>query len=823
MVNQIRVLNVNNLRNRLDAQGLSVSLLLGYIFVFLAGLIGFVIHNRLGLSWDLIVLTVGIPASAAYIGLFYVKVRYRFVYTLIVPALHFLAFRNKNKNTPCSVVSIEKDHLETEREYISVLRLLPQDIFLKSEDDKRSFNNQIKSLLNNLRGMSMHLKVVCRTAYANDYQEYFDSSVNDKGAQDSFTIHKSELEEKFENGDFDTKDFYLIVSQKKNKDTEIDLRQLKQKSERLKDNFEKAGIGVRRLSSKKLRSFEKTYINGAIKGKEGSFNYAWDSFSSGKSEHSTVYSLSELPVHIDPKQVYRLLNLNLNIVFDYHLQDTDKRHVQGRARERIATIEEEQRARLKRGGLRSKVQDQELSEIQNFDELLAQGVEKPFLVSIHATVSASSKAELDEANSYFLEASRDIGLGFSPEIFNQEKALSAILPNGSRPQTTRLLSTSVTSYLLPFVSKKVHHKHGVFLGSNYYDNSPILFNLFSEQNYNMNIMGASGGGKSVWTKSQIARTRFLGFKTIILDPENEYLDLTNKLDGKVMEVSKENGINPFGISNLNKEAIEEQTEILKQFFSQYIYPNHFENGAELGADILKFYQGITNKRIKKSSMHLEGFLDYLKSRKRHPKYLPDIEALRVGREYGGYFSNKELLKIDSEITCFALKSLISSDTVLNSAMLLISKSIQNIASTKSDRILLYVDEAHLFLNKKYSSQFLLAFAKTARKYRMGLVCISQNVQDWNEENGGAEILRIAQTNIILKQTSASIKAMQNLGVFSLSADEEELLKNTTEPGVGIIYRENEHIAIQYEVLPYEWEFVSTTNEEDKLLREIEYD
>jgi conjugal transfer ATP-binding protein TraC len=835
MPDQIRVLNVNNLRNRFDSQGLSLDLILGYFFVVLAGLIGFALHRRFGVKLEYIILTTGTPATVAYILLFLYQIKYQYIYTLIIPAFKFLVFRNKRKLINQTYTNITDNIIETDKEYLSITQIFPQDIFLKNLDDRNSFNYQIKELLNNLRGVEIQIKVVCRVATKHDYLEYFtdisnQKNIASKSVSQEIDTHVSEVISLFEDNSFTTKDFYLIIKQRKVENTENDTNLLLQKTSRLSDNLAKVGIKSKPLTETQTKKFANTHLlfgQKDIAKEDNLIDYGWDYFKSGNT-YKTIYSLTDLPTHIQQNQIYNLLNNGLEISFDYHIRDTEKKFVQGRARERIATIEDEQRTRVERGGLRSRMQDQELSEIQDFDEMMVQGVEKPFLISINSTLSSPTKQELNILNQEFIETSRDIGLGFSPLVFRQEQSLNTIVPICSpSKRNSHLLSTSVISYLLPFVSKKIHHKNGIFLGSNHFDQSPVFFNLFSEQNYNMNIMGASGGGKSVWTKSQINRTSFLGFKTIVLDPENEYVDMTTTLKGEVVEISKEQGINPFGITNISKETIEEQVETLKLFLSQFIYNQTYKVGAELGSILTKYYSDYTNKKINQENLNMEGFLDYCenttKKNKVKPDFLEDLQSLRIGREYGGYFSNNEQLDISSNIVCFALKKINSSELILNSTIFLISKLISNKAIKKEHRILLYVDEAHLFLNNSISSKFLLSFAKTARKYRMGLVCISQNIQDWNEENGGAEILRLAQTNIILKQTTASITAMKKLNIFALSEEEEQLLKTTSQAGTGIIYRENEHIAIDYKVLPSEWRYVSTTHEEDKKLREVEYD
>jgi hypothetical protein len=71
------------------------------------------------------------------------------------------------------------------------------------------------------------------------------------------------------------------------------------------------------------------------------------------------------------------------------------------------------------------------------------------------------------------------------------------------------------------------------------NNIPIIPDPFSFANYNGLILGTSGGGKSVTAKLFILRNILRGVKTIMIDPQGEYVDLTKTYNGQLVEIHRE--------------------------------------------------------------------------------------------------------------------------------------------------------------------------------------------------------------------------------------------------------------------------------------------
>lgn len=110
------------------------------------------------------------------------------------------------------------------------------------------------------------------------------------------------------------------------------------------------------------------------------------------------------------------------------------------------------------------------------------------------------------------------------------------------------------------------------------------------------------------------------------------------------------------------------------------------------------------------------------------------------------------------------------DTTANAQMLLILKWVENevmknrdrnIRSGKKRRIVVAIDEAHLFIDDKYpiALDFMYQLAKRIRKYDGMLIIITQNVKDF------------ATSPETIRKSSAIINVSQYSMIFSLSPND----------------------------------------------------
>ena len=105
-----------------------------------------------------------------------------------------------------------------------------------------------------------------------------------------------------------------------------------------------------------------------------------------------------------------------------------------------------------------------------------------------------------------------------------------------------------------------------------------------------------------------------------------------------------------------------------------------------------------------------------------------------------------------------------------------------------------------------SANFLFSLIKRARKYWLGITTISQDVEDFMKSSYGKPIVANSAINILLKQSTSSIKSLKN--IFALSEQEKQHLvaSNIWE---WLFFAGNQHIAIKIWASQNEKEFIET--------------
>lgn len=96
--------------------------------------------------------------------------------------------------------------------------------------------------------------------------------------------------------------------------------------------------------------------------------------------------------------------------------------------------------------------------------------------------------------------------------------------------------------------------------------------------------------------------------------------------------------------------------------------------------------------------------------------------------------------------------------------------------------------------------------KRARKYGLGITTISQDVEDFMKSKYGKPIISNSAMQILLKQSTSSIKSLDKL--FGLSDAEQQKL---VAAGIGewLMFAGSQHVSIKIVASPYEKEFITT--------------
>ena len=349
-------------------------------------------------------------------------------------------------------------------------------------------------------------------------------------------------------------------------------------------------------------------------------------------------------------------------------------------------------------------------------------------------------------------------------------------------------------------------------------------------NANMIVIGKSGSGKSYATKTLLANIAADNTRIFILDPEKEYDDLTKNLKGKYIDVgSSIHGIlNPFHIMTTLSDDVEEDVELtgeeteeelaeirrkqeLASKKSSDTYNQHLQFLEEffhiifegLEGDAFEILNSLVVEIYRAKNINNETDLSKLKPEDypifddlynlivkrgeeetdaymRHNLQILQayVQKFATGGRNSKLWNGPTSIETDENFVCFNFQSLISNRnrTVASAQMMLVFKYLDNEILKNKDfnqkyktqrKIVIAVDEAHLFINPKYpvALEFMAQMAKRIRKYMGMQIVITQNIKDFI---GSADIER---------QASAVINASQYSMIFSLAPNDISDLVN----------------------------------------------
>lgn len=436
--------------------------------------------------------------------------------------------------------------------------------------------------------------------------------------------------------------------------------------------------------------------------------------------------------------------------------------------------------------------------------LLKNDNENLYKVNIHITIYNRTRDKKKNIKKKLTRILAEQGFELSDNFCNQNRAMISANPskNDVMAEFQRSIHSNSISAVFPFVLSTIMEKGGVTIGQS--KGFPVIVDFFKRNservNSNMVIMGKSGSGKSYSTKTLLTHLATENCKIFILDPENEYDVLSNSLGGKLIDVGTANHgrLNPFHVittldadedSEGASSAFSVHLQFLEQFFRE-ILPGIDAHSLEmLNNLIVELYakKGITED-TDFSSLKSEDYPIFddlyalILEELEHAEVDYDIKNLRVLKNFISKFAtggrNSKLwnghstLSVKENFAVFNFQSLLANKNgvIANAQMLLVLKWLDNEIIKNRDfnlrhgtnrKIIVAIDEAHVFIDPKYpiALDFMYQLAKRIRKYNGMQIIITQNIKDFV---GSQEIIR---------KSTAIINACQYSFIFALAPND----------------------------------------------------
>ncbi len=454
-----------------------------------------------------------------------------------------------------------------------------------------------------------------------------------------------------------------------------------------------------------------------------------------------------------------------------------------------------------------------------------------YLLYIYIDIYAESPNELEAILNNVEGILQSNGIQTRRANFRQEQVFFACMPffqneYSIKNASKRNILTSGLVGTYPFISSSIFDEEGILIGNNIYNNSLIFVDRFNREKYkngNLCIFGASGAGKSFFTKLQILRNWLVGIEQYVIDPEREYQKICENLDGTIFKIgpSSNTYINIFDI---REESIEENkgylaTKIQKLlgFFGLVFGELNEEEKALLEEKIIETYnqkqitfddkslykeenkERIEIKPIFKDSSEmpiLEDFYEILGKDKRTEKYKMQLHPFVKGSL--SFFNNHTSIEIKNKLIIADIYEL--GEDNLKYGMWIFTELFWDLI--KKDRNVkksIYLDEIWRLIgvtsNKEVAS-FIYKIFKTIRKYSGTSVAITQDVSDlFSLENGtyGKSILNNSCIKAFFSMEEENIKV---LAEYSNLSEKEKVEIRSLKKGECMMFIDQSHILVK---------------------------
>lgn len=461
--------------------------------------------------------------------------------------------------------------------------------------------------------------------------------------------------------------------------------------------------------------------------------------------------------------------------------------------------------------------------------------EKLYFIYTYVLTYSKDKNELDYKLDRIESLLSSSGLVGKKSYFRQEQIFKSCMPlmineNLLKEAARRNILTSGIPVTYPFISSSIIDEEGIFVGINLKNNSLVLINKYDSLKYknsNMCIFGASGAGKSFFTKLMILRYALFGLNQYIIDPDREYTNLVENLKGSIIKIGPKS--NTFiNIFDIRKESLEDgengflANKIIRLLgFFNLIVPNMTEEDKSyLESKLIEVYK---NKGISFDDTSLLNSDNSFKDEKQMPKF-DDLYKILNKKFQSLFFAfTKGSLSFFNEYTNVSLdNSLILGDVYdlgednLKFGMYAFTEFFwDKIKQDRNSNKAIYFDEIWRLIgvtSNKNVAAFVYKIFKTIRKYGGSGVAITQDISDlFSLDNGdfGRSIINNSEFKIFFNLEEENIKILSN--VTDLSETEKIEIKGLGR-GESLMFIGKEHIIVKILAGEFEKDIINNKGE-----------
>ena len=462
-----------------------------------------------------------------------------------------------------------------------------------------------------------------------------------------------------------------------------------------------------------------------------------------------------------------------------------------------------------------------------------------YYLYIFVNVFSQNKKDLEYLLNKIEGILQSRGMQTRRAYFRQEQAFKTCLPffcnyKEVKDVARRNVLTNGLLATYPFITSSIYDENGIFIGSNINNNSLVFIDKYNSNKYknaNMCIFGTSGAGKSYYTKLLILRYRLLGIEQYVIDPEREYSNLCNNLNGALLKIGP-NSNTYINVLDIREESLEEtqngylacKISKLIGFFNLIFGNMDEEEKSILEEKLIETYKlkGITfddnslyknnekNKlNIKKifKNTHdmpiLEDLYKVLEQDKNTNKLR--IKLIPFVKGSLNFFNNYTNIELENKLIIADIYEL-GEENLKYGMYLFIELFWDKIKKNRNIKKSIYLDEIWRLIgvtSNKDVASFIYKIFKTIRKYGGSAVAITQDVSDlFSLENGiyGRSILNNSSVKNFFSLEEENLNILQK---YENISDREKIEIKSLKRGEALMIVGDDHILTKIESADFE--------------------
>lgn len=515
--------------------------------------------------------------------------------------------------------------------------------------------------------------------------------------------------------------------------------------------------------------------------------------------HRTLF-VAGYPRFVYPGWLDSIINFDHSLDISFFVYPVEGRAVLDKLRRKITEMEAEIASDIQQGKLVDPSTEARLADAKIMQEQLVKGIERFFEFAFYITIPANSLEELNNITQQVEAALGSLLITTHHTTLQMEDGFISTLPIGKDTlQITRNMDSTSLATTFPFSSTELSSDQGVLYGINKENESLVVFDRFSLENYNSVIFATSGVGKSFAVKLEALRSLMLGTEIFIIDPESEYKRLADAVGGEFISFSfnSREKINPFDLATVSTQENQ---------FGLKILSLHSLFGIIMG-EMSPTERAVLDKALV-ATYYAKGITFDPSTHKLKPPLMEDLYKTLIGMEnpisqslaarlerfvkgaFQKLFNQHTNISFNNPFTVFSVKDL--EEELRPIAMFIVLDFIWTKIKENVKKRILIVDEAWHLMRHPDTAVFLYSVAKRARKYYLGLTTITQDVEDFLSQDIGKAIVTNSSLRLLMKQSPAAIEKVGK--VFRLSEGEKHLLLSA-DIGEGIFFAGPHHVAI----------------------------